>query len=55
MMLSDNGIGLPAGHSDGFGLRGIRARVSQVGGTVAVSPAGREAHTGVRIDIEVPT
>jgi signal transduction histidine kinase len=55
MMLSDNGIGLPHGHSDGFGLRGIRARVSQVGGTVAVSSPGAHANTGVRIDIEVPT
>jgi signal transduction histidine kinase len=52
MMLSDNGVGLSDEHSDGFGLTGIRARVSQVGGTVAVSSRSR---TGVRIDIEVPT
>lgn len=49
LTLSDNGIGLPDDHTDGFGLRGIRARVAQVGGTVAVSSRG-----GVRIDIEVP-
>lgn len=55
MMLSDNGIGLPDDHCDGFGLRGIRARVSQVGGTVAVSSPGRRTETGVLIDIEVPT
>ncbi|BBX31153.1 signal transduction histidine kinase [Mycolicibacterium mageritense DSM 44476 = CIP 104973] len=52
LSLSDNGIGLADDHSDGFGLRGIRTRVSQVGGTVAVSSAGT---SGVRIDIEVPT
>lgn len=49
LTLSDNGIGLPHDHQDGFGLQGIRARVGQAGGTVDVS-----SHAGVRIDIEVP-
>ncbi|WP_102144875.1 sensor histidine kinase [Mycobacterium hubeiense] len=50
LTLSDNGVGLPVEHADGFGLRGMRARVAQVGGTMSVS-----SDDGMRIDIEVPT
>ncbi|MGV0745450.1 sensor histidine kinase [Mycolicibacterium sp. XJ870] len=49
LTLSDNGIGLPEDHRDGFGLQGIRARVGEAGGVVTVS-----SRNGVRIDIEVP-
>ena len=34
--VADNGIGLADGTRDGFGLRGMRARVAQVGGTMTV-------------------
>jgi len=50
LTVSDNGIGLPDRHNDGFGLRGIRSRVAQVGGSVTVS-----SDRGLRLDIEVPT
>lgn len=49
LVVSDNGKGLPSRHIDGFGLRGMRSRVSQVGGTMTVLSEG-----GVRVQIEVP-
>ncbi|MGU3497411.1 sensor histidine kinase [Mycobacterium sp. C31M] len=49
LTVSDNGIGLGPGHADGFGLRGMRSRVAQVGGTVSV-----DSPDGVRLQIEVP-
>ena len=49
LSLSDNGIGLSTDHVDGFGIRGIRTRVGDVGGTVTIS-----SHSGVRLEIEVP-
>lgn len=49
LTLSDNGIGLSQPHADGFGLRGMRSRVAQVGGSVTLS-----GDRGVRLDIEVP-
>jgi signal transduction histidine kinase len=47
----DNGVGLADDHPEGYGLRGMRARVAQVGGTMTVSspPGG-----GVNIEIAVP-
>ncbi|OBG84925.1 two-component sensor histidine kinase [Mycobacterium sp. E802] len=39
LCLADNGIGLPDDHMDGFGLRGMRARLDQVGGTLTLSRA----------------
>lgn len=51
LTLSDNGIGLPDRHSEGFGLRGMRARVAQTGGAVSVSSSPGD---GVTISIEVP-
>ncbi|WP_051288800.1 sensor histidine kinase [Mycobacterium sp. URHD0025] len=51
LSLSDNGIGLQADHADGFGLRGMRARIDQVGGTLTLStPEGG----GVRVVVAVP-
>ncbi|MFN6546136.1 sensor histidine kinase [Mycolicibacterium nivoides] len=51
LSLSDNGIGLRPDHVDGFGLRGMRARLDQVGGTLTLStPEGG----GVRVVVAVP-
>lgn len=52
LLLADNGIGVVGARPDGFGLRGMRARVAQVGGTMAVSgtPGG-----GLTLEIQVPT
>ncbi|WP_237162076.1 sensor histidine kinase [Mycolicibacterium fortuitum] len=51
LSLSDNGIGLRPDHVDGFGLRGIQARLDQVGGTLTLSvPDGG----GVRVVVAVP-
>jgi signal transduction histidine kinase len=51
LSVADNGIGLADGHADGFGLRGMRVRVAQVGGTmwVAPTPGG-----GTTVTVEVP-
>lgn len=49
LTVSDNGIGLPEGHMDGYGLRGMHARVEQAGGTVTVI-----SDHGVRVQIELP-
>lgn len=51
LCVSDNGIGLGEGHRDGFGLRGMRARAEQIGGTLAIgtTPVG-----GVTVSLEVP-
>jgi signal transduction histidine kinase len=38
LSVSDNGVGLSDDHTDGFGLRGMRARAAQVGGTMTVNP-----------------
>lgn len=52
LTITDNGAGLPDGHTEGFGLRGMRSRVAQAGGTMSVS---RPQGGGLTIDIEVPT
>ena len=51
LSVADNGIGLADGHADGFGLRGMRTRVAQVGGTMwmAPTPGG-----GTTVTVEVP-
>jgi signal transduction histidine kinase len=49
--VADNGIGLPAGHTEGFGLRGLRARATQVGGTLTVTPT---PGGGTTVTVEVP-
>jgi len=46
----DNGIGLGDGHAEGFGLRGMRTRVTQVGGTLSVS----STPGGTTVTVEVP-
>ena len=51
LTVADNGIGLSESHCDGFGLRGMRARVAQVGGTMAVSPT---VGGGTTVTVEVP-
>ena len=52
LTVSDNGIGFGSEHHDGFGLRGMRARAAQIGGTLTVSetPLG-----GVTVVVEVPS
>ncbi|HEY6788894.1 MAG TPA: sensor histidine kinase, partial [Trebonia sp.] len=50
--VSDDGAGFdPAGVSDGFGLRGMRARVTEAGGTLTVSS---KPGTGTRVSAMVP-
>ena len=51
LAVMDNGIGLD-GHPEGFGLRGMRTRVAQVGGTMTLSTTARG---GTRLTVEVPT
>jgi len=50
--VADDGVSLANDHAEGFGLRGMKARVAQVGGTMSVSqtPGG-----GVTVGVEVPT
>ena len=51
LTVSDNGIGLTDWPTEGFGLRGMRTRVAQVGGVMTVSPtSGR----GTTLTVEVP-
>ena len=52
LTVTDNGIGLNNGQVEGFGLRGMRARVAQVGGAVSVSSA---AGGGTALTVEVPS
>jgi signal transduction histidine kinase len=52
LAVTDNGIGLNSGQVEGFGLRGMRARVAQVGGAVSVSTA---AGGGTTLTVEVPS
>lgn len=51
LSLADNGVGLGDGHTEGFGLRGMRSRVTQVGGTMTVTST---SGGGVTIEVEVP-
>jgi signal transduction histidine kinase len=51
LSLSDNGVGLRPHHVDGFGLRGMQARLDQVGGTLTLStPDGG----GLQVIVAVP-
>jgi signal transduction histidine kinase len=52
LAVTDDGIGLSKRQTEGFGLRGMRARVSQVGGTMTISTA---AGGGTTLSVEVPT
>ena len=51
MSVADNGNGLSDGHTEGFGLRGLRARATQVGGTLTVTPT---PGGGTTVTVEVP-
>jgi signal transduction histidine kinase len=51
LSVSDNGIGVTDEHAEGFGLRGMRARATQVGGTMSVTPT---AGGGTTVTVEVP-
>jgi ABC-type multidrug transport system ATPase subunit len=51
LMVSDDGVGFdPVVPAEGFGLRGMLARVAQVGGTVTVDSGS----TGTVLCVEVP-
>jgi signal transduction histidine kinase len=52
LSVADNGIGLPSEHTEGFGLRGMRARAAQVGGSMSVCPT---PGGGTTVKVEVPT
>ena len=47
----DDGRGLPDGHTDGGGIRGMRERAMLIGGALAVKPG---ADGGVEVRFEVP-
>jgi signal transduction histidine kinase len=51
LSVADNGIGLADQRADGFGLRGMRARATQVGGTLTVTPT---PGGGTTVIVEVP-
>ena len=51
LSVADNGIGLADHHAEGFGLRGMRARATQVGGTMSVTPT---PGGGTTVTVEVP-
>jgi signal transduction histidine kinase len=51
LSVADNGVGLTDQHSEGFGLRGMRTRATQVGGTMSVTPT---PGGGTTVTVEVP-
>lgn len=51
LSIADNGIGLTDEHIEGFGLRGMKARAAQVGGTMSVNPT---PGGGTTVTVEVP-
>jgi signal transduction histidine kinase len=51
LSVADNGIGLADEHTEGFGLRGMRARAEQVGGTMSATPT---PGGGTTVTVEVP-
>ncbi|MFI9507817.1 sensor histidine kinase [Nocardia sp. NPDC052566] len=51
LSVADDGIGFAPDDATGFGLRGMRERVEQAGGTVAVSSA---RGSGTRVEVEIP-
>jgi signal transduction histidine kinase len=51
LSVSDNGIGFNDERAQGYGLRGMRSRVTQVGGTMSVSPT---PGGGTTVTVEVP-
>lgn len=51
LTVADNGIGPADERAEGFGLRGMRARAEQVGGTMSVTPT---PGGGTTVTVEVP-
>lgn len=51
LSIADNGIGLTGEHIEGFGLRGMKARAAQVGGTMSIKPT---PGGGTTVTVEVP-
>jgi len=51
LSVADNGIGLAEDYNEGFGLRGMKARAKQVGGTMSMTPT---PGGGTTVTIEVP-
>ena len=51
LSVADNGIGRADEHNEGFGLRGMRARVMQVGGRMSMTPT---PGGGTTVTVEVP-
>jgi signal transduction histidine kinase len=51
LSVADNGIGLADQHTEGFGLRGMRARATQVAGAMSVTPT---PGGGTTVTVEVP-
>ena len=51
LSVADNGIGVGDEHTEGFGLRGMAARATQVGGTMSVTPT---PGGGTTVTVEVP-
>ena len=51
LSVADNGIGFTDDHTEGFGLRGMRARATQVGGTMSISST---RGGGTTVTVEVP-
>jgi len=50
----DDGFGIPAGQTQGFGLRGMRERVQALGGDFTIE-TGSGRGTSVRIVIPLPS
>ncbi len=50
LTVADNGIGLPAGQSSGFGIQGMRERVHALGGDLVL-----ESAQGTRVTVNLPT
>ena len=48
--VSDNGIGIASGKMTGFGIQGMRERVSALGGDLTL-----EKHNGTRVIVNLPT
>jgi signal transduction histidine kinase len=51
LSVADNGIGPTDEYTEGFGLRGMRARTTQVGGTMSATPT---PGGGTTVTVEVP-
>jgi signal transduction histidine kinase len=52
LTVRDDGRGFPPDHADGFGLNGMRARASQVNGTLTVAGS---SGAGTTIELEIPS